>query len=271
MAYNASFYSKLNTKEDKYNAHKILGIYCSLHNLYRCIKFICYDTMGFNYDILNALSVLPHFILPITSLIFYVFTKRALVGKTMIWEEMRFHSIAFTVRSIGVFYYYYFFPHFSHIIVNVIIVFACHLGADYITKKYGDPNRTTIRIDPERTDSFVITMFKRFYSFSQVAALLAVIIPGINNIDSSFSILLGIHYAAFFLTLQRKNIINVAGYTVLYSLSLLMSEYVIYIQLGLKFYLFVILVFLVRINTRINKYIIWLSFSILFYSKILNL
>jgi hypothetical protein len=257
---------KLNTKEDKFFLHKILGIYCTLHYIWRYIKFSSTGKMGFdNLGIPSALSVVPHFLLPITSFFFHVLSKRIQSKPTIIWEEMRLHSIIFSTRSIAIFYWCYFnLPGGDSIFCRLAIVLFFHVLSDLASKKYGEPGKTTIRVLETATssDPLISTIVKRFYAFAQIAATASLILPGPHTLDVSFSILIGIHYAAFLMTLNRKNIISKITYNIGYAISLLLVTIIVYCQLGASFYFWTTLLFAARVY-GINKYIIWFIWGII--------
>ena len=258
---------KLKTREDVYNIHKMLGIYCTISYAYRYVLFCHHQSMNF-INLVDFLSVIPHLILPFTSLFFKVLAKRILSKPTIIWEEMRLHSMVFSTRSIAIFYYHYFF--FDGVQYDIwyrlIIVLSFHLVADYITSKYGKEGETTIRVNPESAvaDSFILTIFRRFYSLSQIVATATLILPGKHTFDTSFIILIAIHYAAFLMTLNRKNIISITTYNLGYFVSLVLVNYVITKSLGLQFYLFCSALFFLRAYVRINKYLLWI-FAVILY------
>lgn len=95
---------RLNTKHDKYKLHKIMGISCGLHYLYRFYVLLRYGESFFgpqNYGF-TLFVLLFHMMLPLTSLMFRVLKYRNPSYWLMIWKEYRFHVIIFTFRSISV-------------------------------------------------------------------------------------------------------------------------------------------------------------------------
>lgn len=276
--------SKLNTAEDHFNIHKMLGIYCTLHYIWRYVQLLSYGTMGFQRDShSSALSMLPHFLLPTTSFFFRVLPKRMMGKTTMIWEEMRLHSVVFSTRSVAIFYFYYFTSTATttttttttvvgqyNIFCRLAIIFVFHILADIVTRKYGTAGVSTIRVheDEKHSDPLLHAVTKRFYSWAQMAATAALVIPGEHTLDTSFSILIGIHYAAFLMTLNRKNIISSWNYNIGYFISLLFVSVVLYCRLGLEFYAWSVAVFIVRVNlppSTINKYLLWILFAIAYH------
>jgi hypothetical protein len=76
--------SKFFTREDKMNVHKIMGLYCIVHYLYRfALALYCMATTGgtgnggFDGSILSIITIIPHFILSVTSLFFHIPAKQA--------------------------------------------------------------------------------------------------------------------------------------------------------------------------------------------------
>lgn len=254
---------KLNTSEDKFALHKTLGIYCTLHYIFRYLYFIFTGSMNFTTTSVTVLSVLPHFLLPITSFLFHVLPSRK-ISNLIIWEEMRLHSIIFGSRSIAIFYFYLYNPNINSFIRLLVVLFF-HVLADLVTQKYGEKNKSTIRVyqDLTHTDPPVIKIAKLYYSFSQIVATAALIAPGKHTLDTSFSILIGIHYAAFLMTLNRKNIISKRTYNIGYTISLLLVAIVIFCQLGYQFYILCMFLFILRTQLGVDKYIVWGIFGVL--------
>jgi hypothetical protein len=251
---------KLISREDRFQLHKTLGLYCTLHYIYRYYNEIRYDDMLFKSDYTSLISVVPHFILPLTSFLFHVLSKRIITKPTMIWREMQLHSIVFTSRSIFVFLWKW-LGIYETKWINLFIVLIHHLAADYVSKHYGDNENTTIRVN-NKDSNIGFTLMKRFYSFMQFGATSALIIID-NTLTSSFGVLTGVHYAAFAMTLHRKNIISRKGYHIIYIVSLLFPIYLVIKYYSLIQVLAMILIFMLRIKFNINKYLLWLIFTLM--------
>jgi len=96
---------KLNTKEDRFYAHKILGILSLASFLYRYFYVLPKTgTLGFDeLDVLNVGTMVVHTVLSCSAIIFRVPLKRIFRQPTMIWHEYRLHAIGFTWRCTLVF------------------------------------------------------------------------------------------------------------------------------------------------------------------------
>eukprot|EP00960_Hanusia_phi_P017823 524378-Hanusia_phi.AAC.17 len=132
------------------------------------------------------------------------------------WKEFQLHSITFAMRSLGVMLLIYLGLHRF----RAVVVITCHYVADQVTKRY--KQGTTMR-DMPLPDVLIpySNEMNLFYSTSQLFAIVGVLVLGIEEV---FLILFPIQFAAFLLTLVRKNIIGPLGWHALYTLSLLLPH-----------------------------------------------
>ncbi len=274
---------KLFTHEDKGNVHKIFGLYCTLHYVLRLLHLCFYGgqaAMGFKtWDTVTVLAVLPHAGLPLTSLFFRVLRRRLNGRSTIIWEEMRLHSIVFSLRSVIVFLLCCFPPALSdpstasssspayRILFAFFGVMWAHFLADEVTRRFGDPGASTIRvngIDPTAG----IWLLKRTYSLAQTVAvssllwcLLHLQTAGANvsmSLAVSFSILPGIQYAAFLMTLSRKNLISKPTYHIGYLLALVYAVIVTAVSCPLVVWVVGVTALCSRMYCpKVSKYVTW--------------
>jgi len=91
---------KLNTKEDRFYMHKILGSLSLASFLYRYFYVLPRTgTLGFDeLNFLNVGTMVVHTLLSSSAIIFKVPLKKIFKQPTMIWEEYRLHAIGFTWR-----------------------------------------------------------------------------------------------------------------------------------------------------------------------------
>lgn len=248
---------KLNTHEDKFHLHKILGVLALSNFIFRFSSYFIYGDMRF--DILPH-SILIHLLLPISSLIFKISSKRH-ESLAIIYPELRLHSIIFTARSVICYYlYYYNQPLYYRMIVCILT----NISADIVTMLCGQ--KSTIRgVNMEHLNEKEERSLKISYSVSQILATLLML----SRMDNIFFVLFPIQYAAFGMTLVKKGIINSKIYNELYAWSLL---------LGYLFILddtFSIVVFGIshnilshlRLKCNMNKYLMWITYF-LFYNNI---
>ena len=95
-----------------------------------------------------------------------------------------------------------------------------------------------------------------FHSNQQISATLFMLL----NTDSAFSPLFAIQFAAFLMTLVRKNIIKPNTWHLLYSWSLLINVFIlktIPVSLSLKIMILGFCFKYMRMKIRINKYLGW--------------
>lgn len=142
--------------------------------------------------------------------------------------------------------------------VRLYSVLAWHVFADVITIMYGSPDNSTIRVDHHKPEAFAKKVMKGAYSFAQITATAALIDS--THPDVAFGVLIGIHYAAFLMTLSRKNIISSFGYNFGYTLSLVLAGVVICSHLGTHFLLTGLILTITRM-LGCNKYLLWILFG----------
>ena len=92
--------AKLFTNHDPYHMHKILGLICLLHYLYRFDSFFRYGRAFGLQDVkVEILLVMMHGVLSLSSLLLPLPGARN-HSAPMIWKEFRFHSILFANRHV---------------------------------------------------------------------------------------------------------------------------------------------------------------------------
>ncbi len=264
MMLNQDNLFKLNTHEDHFYIHKILGITCLLHFLYRFTLLFTgnHPEMDFKTP-LDLSCILLHQILSSSSLIFRISAFRNQALPT-IYPELRMHNIIFAGRSVvcSILFYYNFSFHW-----NIFACFLTMLLAD-ITTHYLK-SETTIR--GFQYSSHMTTDDKSklvyHYSRSQVAATLLML----GNIDTSFTPLFAIQMSAFLLTLSKKGIIKGHYFHVFYTISLwVVGICIITMNPGwLIIHTICCNAFaFIRFYNNINKYISWvIVFSIFIILK----
>lgn len=241
---------KLSTREDHFNIHKTLGILALSNYCYRFYNLFVYNDMKFDTNF-DAATILIHFFLSSTSLIFKLSKKRHST-LPIIYPEMRLHSIVFATRSVVCFFLCYF--EFD-IIFRMISCLLTNVSADIVT--YYLKQGTTIRggnaafeIEPKKE-----RRLKHLYSLFQLGATLAML----GNINIVFSPLLGIQIAALNMTLIKKGIITPRTYHIVYSACLVINLFVLELDTNyiIKMLSGSILSANMRFKYNINKYIMW--------------
>lgn len=259
--------SKLFTNEDNAQMHKILGIFSLLSFGYRYLwVYPTTGNLGFTGSTFDHITMLLHFFLSSSSLIFHVISHRLLSRPMIIWEEYRLHAIVFTTRCLSVYIFGILKPFqnsiFEHLTLPVVVL-SHHVVADLITKKHGAKDgSTTVRMKGD--NSADIKTVLRFYSLYQFGALAAHLVPNSNLADLGFNSLIAIQSSAFLMTLYRKSLITYASHGLWYSLCIFISFFhIIRLCGGITFSIKLSLVYFLRTRMQINKYAIWICFSIL--------
>jgi hypothetical protein len=206
--------------------------------------------------------VAVHGCLSVSSLIFHIPQKRH-VKLPMIYPEFRLHSIAFGLRSV-ICCFVDFYGATYKLYYKMGVCFGTMIIADLITKQYAEPGDTTMRAMPyaENTPKEDVNKITKFHSNQQVTATIFMLC----NMDSAFSPLFAIQFAAFLMTLVRKSIIRPNTWHLLYSLSLMINILILYtLTLSQVVRVFIVIQCfrLLRMKFRMNKYIAWMiTFSI---------
>lgn len=263
-------FKKLSTHEDKMFIHKILGITCLCNYLYRFGRFFYCGDMNLKSD-LSYYLIFCHMLLSSSSLIFRISDVRH-KSLTLIYPELRLHSIAFTARHVVCFLLsYYEFD----MIYKIITCFLTMMIADLITyytkseeKKYG----TTIRGLPPYPNQTDKERKRTAYMYSEGQGSATIFV--IYNITTAFTPLFAIQLVAFLMTLGKKGIIKDSVGRLIYILALWINLFILtilnisnIISIALCVFIFKYL----RLKYNYSKYIVWsINFTILYLTKDLN-
>lgn len=195
---------KLFTKEDFYHAHKVLGIFCLYHYLYRLYLFLQTGTMKFDDSPFTFFSIAAHFTLSISSMIFKIPENR-IRSSPMIYPEFRLHSIVFASRSLAIMLLLYFSRKFNAVLPHYfrgLIVLITMVLADVITNSFKDQGKTMRAMPfPDYIPNSFRDILNRFYSISQIFATAQMIFS--IGLDEAFLVLFPIQIAAFLMTCVR--------------------------------------------------------------------
>ena len=280
---------KLFTHEDRFQVHKIFGVLSLLHYLYRAYLIIFTGTMRFEDNfVFTVAAIMIHFFLSTSSLIFKIPSKRIKVAP-MIYPEFRLHSIVFASRSMLLIVAQAIFGRFYSSVIPFylrwMIIISTMIFADHITSRYGETGErgsgTTIRDMP--FPDYISASFKNkiniFYSQAQMLAtaylLLGVATPKIS--EYAFLILFPIQIAAFLMTMVKKGILTSIEWHTCYTLSLLIPFTYLLFKVNFADNIpalpAAIIFGWMRINTRVNKYVLWnglCALCLLYESRSLN-
>lgn len=144
-----------------------------------------------------------------------------------------------------------------------------HLGADFISAKYGKEGQTAVRVknDVKVAEVWWRVAGQRFYSFYQFLAVASHMYGCARLGDMGWNTLIAIQSSAFLMTLFRKNLINGYVHAAIYTACLVVSEYHMYkahASRAPQLLALVLIAFTVRLNCShytVNKYTIWAAFS----------
>jgi hypothetical protein len=245
--------NKLITKEDPFHVHKVFGIISLFHFIYQYVYFIFFKRFN-----LHLVGMCIHVTLSFSALLFDVVKNRILSRPLIIWNEYRAHAIVFTCRSFCVYlcYEYQITPFWK-----IIIIVLHHLIVDYLTYLYGNQLTTTVR-HTDNTTSLFRKCGHKLYSLYQFHAQVSQFM--VSNVvgEMGFNSIIAIQSSAFLMTLNKKSIIRPITHTIIYSLCLLLSSYVIVHHLGYITIIYAIFMLSLR-HLNINKYLLYVGFYVL--------
>lgn len=256
---------KLVTHEDKayYHAHKTMGVFCMAHYVYRIARWWQQGSMGFAPDMVTLATLVPHFLLHVTSFEFLLSQKRN-KSYNIIWPEMRWHSAIFAYRSLLAMLAVLWLPVAHQRLARSLLVLGTMLAADHATAYYKKKelvarDDSTMRGNPY--PAYAPPMFRRglnlFYSSSQVFATMNILC---RTPEFMFLVLIPIQTSSFLMTLVRKGFITQAGWHGYYILALLLNF--AYGQMAMThddhlYRSMVGLFCLLRFGLSIDKYLLW--------------
>jgi len=266
---------KLNTHEDVFYIHKIMGMVVLTNYIYRFyLLFTRYDMELTTPSSLVLLGA--HLLLSLSSLFFRISNTRNRVIP-IIYPEFRLHNIIFAVRSINCCLFFYYFqriydensilyikhihPHNYSVLCNMGVCFLTMKCADIITGvfEHSTPKTTTMRNMPynEIIPDAKLQMLKQMYSLMQLYATYYMI----GNINSAFTPMFAIQLSSFLMTLVKKSIIPPMWWHPLYYFALLSNsiaflsltpEFIIKMNIACSFFSYW------RFTLGKDKYIGWL-------------
>lgn len=256
--------SKLFSREDETNIHKLLGFGCLLHFIVR-MPFLPSDC-AFDGSLLTPACMLMHALLSLSSIIFKLPLLRIKEG-SRIWPEFRLHSIVFACRSIACLLIVWFEERYRtgpHYLLNVAVVFATLKAADISTNSV-DPRSRSNTIRGLETSA----IYKYAFSMMQFLGTCGCLV-GLRGYSAQFAIIFVIQTYAFTLTLRRKNLVTHRSTIVIYACQLTLGFGIAnweIIRLGGvdAIFMFVALALVagsLRMFCGLNKYLVWAIMSV---------
>lgn len=277
---------RLLTHEDRryFHMHAILGATCLVHFLYQVVRMFTEPA----YNILEhpwmPLLIVPHAALNLSSFEFALSGLRNL-KYNIIWPEMRWHSMIFAYRSILCLLIAYATARVrlgetTAAMLRAAVVFSTFVGADVVTSALRSRSTTTMRDNPwpEYVPRAYASWHNVAYSMAQFAATV-VCLSGHPNIV--FLTLIAIQTAPFGMTLVKKGVIRSLGWHVSYSAAIAVPlayqhfflaaaaptrshKYLPAAVVISDGFAAVLLVTLMRLGLRVNKYVTWAAVAFFF-------
>ncbi|CAK8987392.1 unnamed protein product [Durusdinium trenchii] len=270
--------SRIFTKEDPYNVHKVLGFTVLSMYLYRIFVWICQiepegtDYAGFRPDLWALASIFIVEGLQVSSFIFTVPQNRPLSGP-MIWQEWRAHNLIFvsrlTICFLGAWMVNRYaamagWPSWAQMTVNQLSVFAQMRLADLATAWLrDDTHETLVSTMPywEHCPKWVESMFRTWYSMSQIYTTVVIIIAG-PGMDLYFVMILPYQLYSVLMTFVRKGVISSRTCHVTYFWSLWQSWICGFMMRSFRVFVQIQAISIFCYCTRVyglNKYVLWIG------------
>ena len=256
--------NKLITKEDPFHIHKLLGIICLLHFVYRYFLFFYYGSMMIISSFDMGLIIL-HALLSLSSLIFHISGVRN-KNSPMIYPEFRLHSIIFALRSVICSFIHFNNLHYYYIIGTCYMTMIL---ADIISYNYKDKNNGKTMNNMPFNKNITLKEQKNITFMHSILQICATIFM-LGNIETSFAPLFAIQLAAFLMTLVRKNLITSTSWHIIYALSLWINTF-LYYTINIDYMVINLIMFCTYVYVyfplRLNKYIGWSTLFMLYVIK----
>lgn len=269
---------KLNTREDKFNIHKILGITCLIHYIYRYYQLIIHGSSHLeDLSLVNIFLVSLHALLSTSSLIFNVLRNRNL-NHSFIYKEQRFQSIIFTLRAYSAYMClltckYYNVDEVYCTVLRFICIIMWHPFVDYAAKLYKNEDSGTLVRGSDKLyetrasrKTYIVQKFTKhsmvFASAAQIFVTGTLIYdPASNLFNIAFFNMLPIQVPLFLSTLVKKGFISNSTNNICYILLLIVAgttkTYTVGNFVGLLFVCFI------RFKLHFNKYALWALYTII--------
>lgn len=270
---------KLNTKEDHFNFHKILGITCLIHYIYRYSQLLIYKTSGLdNPCLINLFLMTLHVLLSTSSLMFKVLLNRN-PNHSFIYEEQRLQSIVFTLRAYSAYLCLFISKKYEinesiSIFMRFVFIIGWHLVIDHLSKIYkNDTSGTLIRGSDKLYETrasrkhYLIQMLTKkgmlVASMSQIFVTGTLIYDGYSDLFTiALFNILPIQVGLFLSTLVKKGIISNSTNNVMYILLLFIVGTTKKFTIGNS--LILLLVCFLRFHLKVNKYLLWFLYTIVY-------
>lgn len=258
---------RLNTDEDPFHSHKVLGAIALCNFAWRLWLHFAAGDAGLTRAHMPWV-LLAHGALHLTSFQFRL-SKRRNRAYNIIWPEMRWHTMIFAFRSLAAMAVVTYLPNFYASLLRGPIVILTMICADAVTHYYKhvtaqvDEKDSTMRGTPY--PSWVSPRYaswhNTFYSASQVLGTMNVLAH--RDPVKLFMLLLPIQTAPFCMTLVKKGIMTQGGWHVYYTLAILANYALLGGSVGsliipsAVYDLIAALVVLLRFRFNVNKYALW--------------
>lgn len=254
------------THEDTFNVHKILGLPCLVHFMWRTLSvpFRPFGDMGFDASLATLAIFAWHLALSVSSMVFKIPKVRIKEG-SRIWPEFRLHSIVFACRSLACLTIIWMERRFGlapMYLANVAVVFCTLVAADVASASVAHHSNTIRGLDTSAAYKFA-------FSFMQFLGTCGCLV-GLRAFSGQFAIVFIIQTYAFTLTLRRKNLVTHRQTVFIYAYQLSIGGAVAQIEIFQAGGVQALCMFpalacgamLLRIGAGLNKYVVWAIMSV---------
>lgn len=272
--HGTSIISRLFTKEDPLQTHKVLGFFVLGHVLYRMwAQMENIPEGGFTSSWWSLASVWVCMVLQSSSFQFDV-PRARLLGSPMIWQEWRAHNFVFVLRHVLSFTlcwcYQRWYPvdpqrqfQFEFILdlASIGVLYWQLYTVDVITAWIREDKHTSLTASWPFWDGCPLWLeraIKFYYTIAQFQASTILLFSG-PDMCSKFLVIFPFQFASFLMTLVRKGIITTKGFHAGYLWSLFTVLWLIIgpgvVDLVTSFFMW-FLMYTVRFH-GLSKYALW--------------
>ena len=249
--------ARLVTKHDILHVHKLLGITCLVHFLYRYAwVWPTTGTLGFAPE--SFWYVALHWLLSLSSLVFRVPVARTARQPTTIWKEYQLHAILFTTRCVVAFL----ISPTTRPLLRYALIMPFHVAADVVSMQFGVTGSTTVRGNHTQRKGLFLQRIITTYGLYQHFALASHLVPNARGRDLGWNAVIAIQSSAFAMTLVRKGIFKWYHHAISYTVCIGISVVFIVQHLTTWQSMCAILAYCMR-RLGANKYVLWAAFSLI--------
>jgi ferredoxin-NADP reductase len=277
--FNKSNLSKLFTRHDYLNIHKILGTISLINMLYFLFDLYYSGRKGIctirKFDFTFFILLIIQLLLSLSSLQFHI-PPNMNYTTISISEEYRMQSILFVIRHFLIICVLRFIQNKYIKYIFIAIIFVANLYCIDLSKIFYKQTKNTTGLIGSmplwyNCNNYTQRFITDYYSMSQIS-ISYVLLTNISNIEINYLAIFIIQLSAFMGTLSRKHIINNFQWHFMFLLQYFIIYYLFFNNsqmVNTDNILTVIILWIFRTKINITKYFLWGSLIIYtFFTKL---